>query len=175
MATIFDATGVGPILSMIFVFLFVFAVMFALLKKVKFLEGNEGFNGIIAFVVAMFTVITPGSLTVIGNFLPWFFLFFVLVLIIFMFFMFIGVKGDTIIENVAKQAPFITTAVSAIVILFFLALTKAYGPFLLVDGGIGFWATTKRFIFSRQFLGIIFLLFVGAYAIGFLGDTKNSK
>ncbi len=170
MATILEASGLGSIVSMILVFLFVFVVVFALLKKAKFF-GGDGFDAIIAFVFATFTIMVPETQVVVGNFLPWFFIFFLLALVIFMFFMFMGVKGETI-GGLAKE-PFIQViAIGAIIALFFISMTKAFGPFLLVDpSATGFWATTKRFIFTRHFLGVVVLFFVGAYSITFLSGN----
>ncbi|MBT5557625.1 hypothetical protein HOJ84_00690, partial [Candidatus Woesearchaeota archaeon] len=91
MSTIFEASGVGGALSLVFVFILVFAVMYALLKKVGFLGKSDGLNAMVAFIFAMLTAMSPGSEIVIGSFLPWFFMFMFLVLMIFMFFMFIGV------------------------------------------------------------------------------------
>ena len=171
MVTIFESSGIGNLLSMAFVFLFVFVIIFALLKKIKIFGDNEGFNSIIAFVFAGFTIMVPESQMVIGNFLPWFFLFFMLALVMFMFFMFLGVKEESLID-VTKGSTFITVVISVIIILFFMAMTNAYGPFLMVGEGSGFWQTTKRLIFSRNFLGVIFMLFVSAYAVTFL-SKKN--
>ncbi len=171
MATILDASGLGSMVSMILVFLLVFVIIFALLKKSKLL-GGEGFDAIIAFVIAIFSVMVPETQVVVGNFLPWFFMFLLLALVIMMFFMFMGVKGETI-AGLAKE-PFIQViGIGGIVMLFFVSLTQAFGPFLLVDPtAIGFWATTKRLIFSRHFLGMILLFFIGAYAISFLSENK---
>tara|TARA_Y100000310_G_scaffold322163_1_gene380860 strand:+ start:8938 stop:9453 length:516 start_codon:yes stop_codon:yes gene_type:complete len=171
MATIFESGGVGDLISIAFVFLFVFVILFALLKKIKLFGDNEGFNSIVAFIFASFTVMVPESRVVVGNFLPWFFMFFMLALVMFMFFMFLGVKEETMAE-VAKNSTFITVSIATVIILFLMAMTKAYGPFLMAGEGAGFWPTTKRLIFSRNFLGVIFMLFVSAYAVIFL-SKKN--
>lgn len=167
MATILEASGLGSIVSMILVFLLVFVVVFALLKKAKFF-GGDGFDAIIAFVFAAFTIMVPETQVIVGNFLPWFFMFLLLALVILMFFMFMGVKGETI-TGLAKE-PFIqVVGIGTIVILFFISMTQAFGPFLMTDpNAIGFWATTKRFLFTREFLGVMVLFFVGAYTITFL-------
>jgi len=60
--------------------------------------------------------------------------------VIFMFFMFIGVNNNSM-ENVAKNSTVITVSIIAIIVLFLVALTNAYGPFLMVTQGTGFWAT----------------------------------
>ncbi|MBT3865530.1 hypothetical protein HOF78_00315 [Candidatus Woesearchaeota archaeon] len=167
MATILEASGLGSIISMIMVFLLVFVVVFALLKKSKFF-GGDGFDAIIAFVFAVFTIMVPETQVVVGNFLPWFFMFLLLALVIFMFFMFMGVKGETI-AGLAKEPFMQVVGIGAIVVLFFISMTQAFGPFLLVDpNAVGFWATTKRFLFTREFLGVVVLFFIGAYSITFL-------
>ncbi len=171
MATIFEASGVGGALSLVFVFILVFAVMYALLKKIGFLGKSDGLNAIVAFIFAMLTSMSPGSEIVVGSFLPWFFMFMFLVLMIFMFFMFIGVNNSTM-EDVAKNSTVVTISLVAIIVLFLVALTKAYGPFLMVTQGTGFWATTKRLIFSRNVLGLIFMLVVASRAISFLSENK---
>lgn len=173
MATIFDAGPLGSLLGMVFVFILVFIVSYALLKKIKAFGANDGFHAIVAFVLAVFTIMVPESQVIMSNFLPWSFMFFLLIMVIFMFFMFIGVKEDDMVANVAKSTGFISIVIAAIVILLLVAMTKAYGPWLMVDGGTGFWATTKRFIFSRYFLGLIFMLFVGSYAISYLSPKDK--
>lgn len=171
MATLLEASGLGSMVGMILVFLFVFVIVFATLKKIKFF-GNDGFEAIIAFVVAVFTLMVPETHVVIGNFLPWFFLFLLLALMIVMFFMFLGVKGETI-ADLTKEPFMQIIGIGGILVLFFISMTQAFGPFLLADpNAIGFWATTKRLIFSRHFLGMIILFFVGAYTISFLAESK---
>ncbi|GEM_PF-1057581 len=172
MATLLDATGLGDILSLIFVFLFVFAVIYAVLKKAPFFGDNAGLNSIIAFIFAAFSVMIPESTIVIGTFLPWFFMFFLLVVLLFMFFMFLGVKNEDMMEA-AKNDTVMTIILLVVITLFLISLTQAYGPFLMVNGGTGFWATTKRLIFSRKFLGIIFMFVIASFTIGFLGNKQK--
>ena len=164
-----EASGLGNMMAMIFVFLLVFVVTFALLKKINFF-GKDGFDALIAFVIAIFTVMIPETTVVIGNFLPWFFVFLLLALVIMMFFMMMGVKGETI-ADLTKTPIVQTIGIGAIVIIFLISMTQAFGPFLMVDPmATGFWATTKRLIFKREFLGVLLLLFIGAYAIMYLSS-----
>jgi hypothetical protein len=175
MATILESGPLGSLLGIVFVFVLVFAVSYALLKKIKLFGPNDGVHSIVAFIFAAFTVMIPESQIILSNFLPWVLLFFMLIMAIFMFFMFIGVKEDDMVANVAKSTGFITIVIATVIVLFLVAMTKAYGPWLMVNGGTSFWATTKRFIFSRYFLGLIFMLFVGAYAISYLAGSDDKK
>ncbi len=171
MATILDATELGALIAPAFVFIFAFAVLFASLKKIKIFGENDGVNAIIAFIAAMFIIMMPETSVLVTSFVPWFFMLGILVVAIFMFFMFLGVKGDAIVD-VAKNSTFVTFVVIAIIILFLIAMTQAYGPFLMVNGGNSFWDVTKRLLFSKKVLGLLFMLFVAAYAVSFIG-TKS--
>ncbi|MDP3917519.1 MAG: hypothetical protein Q8Q42_04525 [Nanoarchaeota archaeon] len=174
MATILDASGFGSLLGVVFTFILVFAATFAVMKKVKFFgKDNSGLDAIMAFVVAFFTIMIPEAQVVISSFLPWIAVFFMVMIAVIMFFMFVGVKDETITENVLHQPFFITIVVAAIVIIFLVSMTKAFGSFLTIGAGFGFWETTKRFLFSRRFLGLIFMLFVAAYTILFLTQKKS--
>jgi hypothetical protein len=171
MATLLDATEIGTLLAPAFVFILIFIAIFAGLKKVKMAGDNDGVNAILAFIVAAFAIMIPETSVLIGLFLPWFFMFSVLVVVIFMFFMFLGVKGSAM-ADVAKNSTFITFSISAIIIIFLIAMTQAFGPFLMVGEGTGFWAVTKRLIFSKRVLGLLFMLFVAAYAVSFIGAKE---
>jgi hypothetical protein len=172
MATLLDASGMGTLLAPAFVFIFIFIAIFAVLKKIKILGDNDGINAILAFIVAAFSIMIPETSVLIGYFLPWFFMFSILVVVIFMFFMFLGVKGGTM-TDIAKNSTFITFSVATIVVIFLIAMTQAFGPFLMVGGGTGFWAVTKRLIFSKRILGLLFMLFVAAYAVSFIGAKSE--
>lgn len=170
MATILE-TNLSTFLTPIFVFLLIFALVYALLLKAKWFGDNKNFNAIIAFSIALLTMIVPEARVVVSQFTGWFVLLAVLVLFIFLFFMFLGIKHETMID-VAKSGTFVTFAVIFIIILFLISLTKAFGPFLLVNEQLGFWNSVKRLIFNARFLGILLILMIGSYAIRFLSSSE---
>ena len=170
MATIFEA-GVLSILTPILVFIFLFAIVYALLLKIPFFGENKNFNAVIAFAVALLTLIIPEARVVVSQFTGWFMLLTILVLFIFLFFIFLGVKHETLID-VAKSGTFVTFTVIFIIILFLIALTNAFGPFLTVNQQPGFWSAVKRVIFSSRFLGVLLILMIASYAIRFLSSSK---
>lgn len=171
MATIFEATGLLDILTPIFVFILIFSIIYALLLKSKWFGDNKSFNAIIAFSVALLTMIVPQARMVISEFTGWFVLLAILVLFIFLFFLFLGVKNETM-ADVAKSGTFVTFAVIFIIVLFLIALTKSFGSFLLVNQEPGFWNAVKRVLFSSRFLGVLLILMIGSYAIRFLSESK---
>tara|TARA_Y100000310_G_C20663933_1_gene806393 strand:- start:1474 stop:1992 length:519 start_codon:yes stop_codon:yes gene_type:complete len=172
LATPLEAGGLGSVLIPVLVFLFVFVIVFALLKKTGFFGKSDGAVSLFAFVVSLMTIMVPESNVIIANFIPWMMLFFVLVLFIFLFFMFLGVKGDSMI-HVAKDSTFVVTAIVMTLVIFLIAMTKAYGPFLMVSGNAGFWESTKRAIFNARFLGIIFMLMVAHFTVKFIADSSK--
>ena len=169
MATPLDVNGLGTLLAPAFVFIFVFAILYALLNKIKFFGENEGINAVVAFIVGVFVVMAPGAQVVLASFLPSFFLFMIFVFFMVMFFMFLGVKGESIV-TVAKDSTFMAFSIIVISVLFLISLSVAYGPFFMVGSAPGFWESTKRLIFSRKVLGLLFMLFIAAYAISFIGQ-----
>ena len=170
MATIFDA-GILGILTPILVFIFLFAIVYALLLRIPFFGENKNFNAIIAFSIALLTLIIPEARIVVSQFTGWFILLAILVLFIFLFFIFLGVKHETLID-VAKSGTFVTFAVIFIIVLFLIALTNAFGPFLMTNQQPGFWNAVKRVIFSSRFLGVLLILMIASYAIRFLSSSQ---
>ena len=170
MATILD-TGLLGIITPVLVFLFIFAIIYGLLIKIKFFGDNKNFNAIIAFAVALLTLIIPEARIVVSQFTGWFVLLAILVMFIFIFFMFLGVKHESMID-VAKSGTFITFAVIFIIILLLIALTNAFGPFLTVNNQAGFWNSVKRVLFSARFLGVLLILMIASYAVRFLSSSE---
>jgi len=83
--------GLAPVL----IFLFSFAILYALLGGIKILGDNKSIHAIIALVVAIFVAISIDVSTIIVSIIPWFFLIMVfLVLIILGFGAMGGGKAD---------------------------------------------------------------------------------
>lgn len=170
MATLFNQEIVN-LLTPVFVFIFVFAALYTLLMRVKFFGDKPGFNLVIAFASAMLIFLTPQAHVVITSFTPWMALFTLLLIFIFVFFLFIGVKEKTL-EEVATGGTFAFWMCLIVAILFLVALTKAYGPFLMTNQNPGFWNSAKRVIFHPKTLGVFFVLAIAAYTIRYIGSHE---
>ena len=81
MATLFSPEFV-TLLTPIFVFIFVFAGVYALLLKTKWFSDKQMFNLIIAFATAMLIFFVPEAHIVIASFTPWMGLFTILLLFV---------------------------------------------------------------------------------------------
>jgi hypothetical protein len=171
MATILDV-GLLEFFTPIFVFVLVFSLVYALLSKTKMLSESAGVNGTIAVIIGLLLLIVPEAREVITIFTPWFTLFIILVIFIFLFFMALGVKEKSLLHVATQNNAFITFAIAIIVIIFLIALSKAFGPFLLVNGEPGFWNAVKRTVFHPKALGALLLLLIASYTVGFLSQNK---
>ena len=169
MATLLDTTVVSFLVP-IFVFLLIFAAAYALLQKTGWFGGKKGFDAAIAFAVSILFAITPDATQFVTLFTPWMLVFAFVILAVFVLFMAMGVKEGDMVKNVAQDSTFITIVIIGVVILFLVALTQVFGPFLLTNTEAGFWNATKRALFHPRMLGAMFILAVSAFAIQFLAS-----
>ena len=56
--------------------------------------------------------------------------------------------------------------------LFLIALTQVYGPFLVTNAEAGFWNATKRAIFHPKMIGALFVLIIAAYTVRFVASNQ---
>ena len=171
MATVLQ-TDLLVFLTPLFIFLLVWVVLYSLLQKFKFFGGIKGFDALISVAVSILFLFSPEATSVVSDFTPWVMLLGMLVLVIFIFFMALGVKEGVIVDNILKSTAFITVAVVIIVVLFLIALTNVFGPFLLSNSDPGFWNATKRAILNPRMLGALFLLVIASYTVRFVATNQ---
>jgi len=182
MATFFDITLLENF-SLIFTFLLVFAIIYALLEMFKLLGDNKGIHAIVAISVALIMLISKNALQVINLAIPWFVILFVIAI-----FALIGYKlfnpGD--ISEVLKGNRTLTIWVVVIAAVIFIgALSQVYGqtigPYLggentteSVSDGTGSTATgefsqnlTATF-FHPKVLGLIIIMLIAVFTVFFL-------
>jgi hypothetical protein len=165
MATILDTSLLGYLMP-VFIFLLIWAVTYGLLTKIKFLGDNNGLHAIVALSLALLVLIQTQIRQVITLFLPWVFLLGFLTLLLIAIFMFIGVKEKDIVTLVKREGIIYVTIISVVIILFFVALSQVFGPFLMVTDKPGFWEGVKRVLLHPRILGAIFILVVAAFLVG---------
>src|SRR3989344_4042282 len=61
-----------------------------------------------------------------------------------------------------------------VLVLFLIGISKLYGPIFQVAGAeeVGWWASTKRVVFSPTFLGVIFFIVIASYAVRALATKE---
>src|SRR3989338_1718302 len=172
MATILD-TSIVSFLTPIFIFILLFAIFFALIKKFKiFGDKSENLAAIATFSLSILIVLSTPARDVVQTMTPMIVIMFLFVFLIFLFFMFLGAKDDDLVKHVVKSPGFYNTMIVIFLIIFLISLTKAFGPIFQVSGQAGFWESTKRVVFSPRVLGGLFLLMIAAFTVRYLGSTK---
>ncbi len=174
MATPLD-TSLLTYLTPIFVFLLVYALLHAMIAKLKIFGTNTFVHATVAFSLSFMLLILPDARNVIAHFTPWLVVLLILTLFIFFFFMALGVEDKSLSEMATKNAAFITFTVAFILVVFLISLTEVFGPFLLSTSGPGFWNATKRTLFHPKVLGAIFILITAAYAVNYLSNPLSHR
>lgn len=175
MATFLDL-GILKNLEAVFIVLFVFVVIYALLTRFKLFE-NEGVNALIAFTLAAIVGFFEPARIIIAFASPWFVLLMLFLFFIVLFLMIFGVSAEKIQKYAEGKsgAQGITWTV-VIVGLFIIAFAFAQVNDFSLDvdqrpepeesDEVG----VKDILFHPAVLGVITLLLIAAFAILFLGD-----
>ncbi len=155
----------------IFVFLFIFAVLFAILEKTKIFGSTKGVNSLISFVLALLFLISSDLVEVVNIITPWFTILFIMILMMILVFMFASVKQETIAETF-KQTWFVWILVLVMFGIFGYALSQVFGSQIqaiyggtegAAGKGIGF--DIGRIIFHPKILGVILIIAIAAQAV----------
>ncbi len=145
MATFLDISLLGKF-NIIFTFLFVYAIAYALLEYGNIFgkggsEGRKGIHSIIAIAIAFVAVLSKPFTTLINFMIPWFFILtLVIFFIIFAIKIFTGDKVDLSKAITTTSQVYTWIIVFAIVIMIF-GLGKAFGSQTLKAGG---WETIQE-------------------------------
>ncbi len=169
MATPFDVSVLN-IFKPAFVWLFVFAITFALLKSTKLLkEDSWQLSGLVAFVMATLFIMTTGLTETISLALPWFTLMIIVILFVTFIFLFSGVQPD-FIAGVFKQSGYAWFFIIIAVLIFGAALTQVYGPVVqditseeASQQGITY--DIAKILFTPKILGIFLILAIASQTI----------
>ncbi|MBI2508007.1 hypothetical protein HYV89_03565 [Candidatus Woesearchaeota archaeon] len=162
-------SGLGEFLIPVFIFILIYAIIFSVLRKSKFLGDDTNINAVVAFVLSALFAIVPGVMEFISIIAPWFVVMVIVAFSILLVFMFGGVKGDTI-ESIFKNSTVYWTIIMLSIIILIGGLTSVYGP-LLVGGtpaeqGPG--SSIHRAIFNAKVLTTVIVLIIFAFAVRLL-------
>lgn len=159
--------------SPVFAFLFIWIMLYALLKKVEWFGKDEMVVGLISFLSALMFLIVPETTTIVSFITPWIFLLAIMIVLTMVLFLFLGVEQKIVVSAI-KDNPITLTIVFVLVgIIFLVSLNNVYGNFLLPGGSGSFWDVTKRVLYNPRTLGMLFLLVVVSYAIRFMTADKK--
>ncbi|MBS3117517.1 hypothetical protein J4430_01400 [Candidatus Woesearchaeota archaeon] len=179
MATLFEG-GLIAFLQPLFTFIFVFTILFAVLEKTKILGGNKGSHSLVALVIAMLVMLTPGVAEVLNIFTPWFVVFIIFLIFLALIFMAVGVSGDKVTAAFTQDWVAYLIGIIAIFGIFGFAFSKVFGPVLSGATGApgaeeGFGSTLVTIIVNPKVLGALFILVMASQMVRLLsGQSKSS-
>ncbi len=185
MATILDL-GLLGYFNIVFSFIFVWALVFALLQKTKVLGEKAGLNVLIAVAVAFLVALSDSVVQVINFMIPWFtiaIIFFVLLILIFMVF---GIKESAISDYVKNDRSIGWVIIGVVLIIAGASFANVFGQQLTEasfqqgtsinasDGtgvaGTDFQQNIYATLFHPKVLGMIVLFAVAIFAIALLSQ-----
>lgn len=174
--------------SLIFPFLFVLVLIYAVLAKTKILGENGIVQGVVALAVAILFMFSKKAVTVISLMAPWFVILFVFIIFTILAFMLFGVKEADFVSLV-KDSAYSTTVVYWIIALILIivlgsissvSFTGAEEGTVIQEGGdVGmagevtekgsgaFWAT----LFHPKVLGLIMILLIAMFTLQRLANV----
>lgn len=102
MATPLDI-GILQNFSIIFPFLLVLVLVYAVLTMTKVFGDNKGIYAFLAFILAVFTLFSPVAVKTINRMAPWFVLLFIFSIFLLISFQIFGVSGDKIRDVITSK------------------------------------------------------------------------
>ncbi len=159
-------------LSPVFSFLFIFAVVYAVLDKFKLMGDNRSVKVVAAFSIALLFLFSAPARNFISLTTPWFAILLVGALMLLSIFMFIGLSES----DLAKAAKDVKVYWSIIIIgllVFTIALVQVFetGSSDLKPGPRTFEGINA--LVHPRVLGAIFLLIVAAFAVKFISESMT--
>ena len=154
-------------ISPVLIFIFIWAILYAILQKFEGFGKNQSVNAAIAFVASLLFVIMPVTRDLIKEVIPWLIVLVVVIMVILLILMFMGYKEVDIVTYM-KENSFGVVIVSIVIIVFLVALGKVVGPALFQYPSpteLGIISDLKRVILNPKTLGVVLILLIASYLI----------
>jgi hypothetical protein len=168
MATFLDIAGLQQF-SSIFVFIFIWLVVYAILAFSKILGENKAINIMIGLVVGILVLFSPIATGVIEYIAPWF-----AVIFIFVIFVTIALKlfGATGVESLGS----LRTVTFVVIILVLIVGALSYVRQQVTVPGDNEtsvdYGKTTTILFHPKILGIIFVMIIAVFTIVLLAGKQ---
>ncbi len=183
MATVLDL-GLLEYFNVVFSFILVWTLVFALLQKTKVLGEKVGLNGLIAVAVAFLVSLSDNVVEMIRFMIPWFaiaIIFFVLLILIFMVF---GAGEKDIFEYIKRDRSVGWVIIGVVLVIVGASFSNVFGQELLSQaaeggatevtaGGVAtgsFEQNIYATLFHPKVLGMIILFVVAIFTIALLSQ-----
>jgi len=174
MATFLDI-GLFEAFSPIFAFLFVWVTVFAILSYTKLFSENKGLHAMLAFILAVLTMLSPKLVQLIGLMAPMFVVGMIFLIFLLLLYKIFGVKDDWITSAIeGKSSAFYWILIVAAIIVVG-SIAHVYGPELLAltqgtgnETSIG--ANIGATIFHPKVLGFAVMILIAVFTIYLLAS-----
>ena len=185
MATLLD-TGLIEFLLPLFVFLFIFVVIYALLSKTNlFGEKQTALNFLASICIAAVSIFAGNLVKLLGAVTPWIVFMIVILVLIFGMYSFFGVKNEEIWTTIGGQ----TVVYVIILIILLIGLNVVFesevSPFsggssdasgnASLAAGKNVRTEVVSTLTHPKLLGALFILLVSAFTIKLLVDQVEKK
>jgi len=161
MATFLDVTGLQHFTS-IFVFLFVWILVYAMMSFVKIFGDSKILAALVGFLLGIFTLISPTATSIIASIAP-------IVAVLFIFAVLLSI-GSKVLGNEAEGF----STIRNVLLVFSIILVVAVAGIKVresvnVDSKSALTGTMKV-IFNPTFLGMILLFAVAVFTVALLAS-----
>ena len=161
MATFLDVTGLQHFTN-IFVFLFVWILIYAIMNVVKVFGDNKVVAALVGFLFGVFTLISPTATAVIAGVAP-----FIAILFVFAIMLSIGSK---VLGNEAEGFSTVRNVMLIFVILIVvIAAAIKLRESINLDSKSQL-SSTMRVVFSPTFLGLVLLFSIAVFTVALLAS-----
>ena len=176
MATFIDTLGVLDYFAPLFAAVLVFAVVFALLIKIKILGDSKVISGVIAVILGILVLVIPNLVALINFVAPWFVLAFIFLVLLLMVYRTFGMSEQTILDYVIHDKPTNWAIFAVGLIILVAGVFNVYGQQALEATQTGSDVSENEFeqnlfslIFSPQLLGLMLVFAIAIFTVAFLG------
>ena len=165
MATFLDVTGLAYF-SNVFVFLFVWIVVYAILLYTKILGGNKFVDALVGLLLALFVLVSPLATSVIAGVAPF-------LAVVFVFIILISIASK-MLGGGAEAFPALKG-----VMLIFIVIIVLVGAAVKVKTQIDLQSSSSDFsksigiIFNPTFLGIVLIFAIAVFTIALLASRAG--
>ena len=161
MATFLDVTGLQHFTN-IFVFLFVWILIYAIMNVVKVFGDNKVVAALVGFLFGVFTLISPTATAVIAGVAP-----FIAILFVFAIMLSIGSK---VLGNEAEGFSTVRNVMLIFVILIVvIAAAIKLRESINLDSKSQL-SSTMRVVFSPTFFGLVLLFSIAVFTVALLAS-----
>ncbi|HLC52238.1 MAG TPA: hypothetical protein VJI98_03270 [Candidatus Nanoarchaeia archaeon] len=183
MATILDV-GILNYFDFIFPWILVFALVFGLLQKTKFITDSIHINAAVSAVLAFMVILSDAAVKIINVMIPWLAVTVIFLTLLLLIFQLLGLQEKDLPKLVADKAVYWPVLVIGIIIII-ASFGTVFGQSLTeasLEGGIAieegqstatgdFRTNIYAILFNTKVLGIMVLFTVAIFAVFLLSGT----